>query len=154
MTKYREIKHLVHAENIVFWHAVQERLWTTHRSDDKNMVHKPLVKSCIINVPALLIFQKPVFTDLIGLKWLTFLCLSATSATLLSNTALQACSNTFTLSRYFETMLHWQTLAKLQYKYLKLIYSVIQSSLCLTRKSSQIQGWFQWHKVSTCQWPQ
>ena len=77
MTKYREIKQLVHAENIVFWHAVQ---------------------SCIINVPALLILQKPVLTDLVGLKWLTFLCLSATSATLLSNTALQVKSGEIWLS--------------------------------------------------------
>lgn len=68
MTKYREIKQLVHAENIVFWHAVQ---------------------SCIINIPALFILQKPVLTDFVGLRWITFLCLSATSATLLSNTALQ-----------------------------------------------------------------
>jgi len=32
MTKYREIKTLVHAENIVFWHAVQ---------------------SCLINIPGI-----------------------------------------------------------------------------------------------------
>ena len=68
MTKYREIKTLVHAENIVFWHAVQ---------------------SCLINIPAMLIFQKYQVPDATGLKWILYLSISATSATLLSNTALQ-----------------------------------------------------------------
>ena len=70
MTKYREIKTLVHAENIVFWHAVQ---------------------SCMINIPgmsfsmdgslfrgdlngeifsAMLIFQKYKAPDINGMKWL------------------------------------------------------------------------------------
>ena len=142
MTKYREIKHLVHAENIVFWHAVQER-WLKNRLKNSLIWLENLEKSCLINIPALLIFQKPVFTDLIGLKWLTFLCLSATSATLLSNTALQVWSNTYTLWRLF-SLWNFTVVQTLDTQNLSL-------PLFDLKKSSRIQAWFQWPKVSTCQ---
>ena len=79
----------------------------------------------------MLIFQKYQAPDISGIKWLSALCLSATSATLLSNTALQV--------PYYMTHMIW------------LMQIIDQSKKSCILFSLQILVWCQWRKASICQ---